>query len=381
MMRWIWLGMAAGCAGDATDADVTDANPTDSGEGGSGWTVRAHDCPGINRTDTLWVDDDGTMWIGCGSGTEGSGLYRSADDGVSWAIPDTNPGNVLVSMRVLSVHRGYGGLLYVAGEGPADSMVISLDTASEPYAATAVLTRGATVGTSFLAGPFVTTPSGAAFADSFNGSDALYRADDTVGDAATEWTQAGDWEDNGGSFQILDMVTVGEDFYGAGSTIAVPPHVFLPTQAKGQPAYAMTPVQLATGLGEWTGEMWGVAASASRVVAVGVDQDNDIGKIFVSGSDPYDSAQYTQIDVDPLLTGLPSSGSAWSRGVCMDADRVVVVGEMQPLGTGAFVLESTDGGASFTDITPAGGPASWSKCTFGPDGLVLAGAGMVAIEP
>ncbi|MEM6931331.1 MAG: hypothetical protein AAF602_30655, partial [Myxococcota bacterium] len=120
------------------------------------------------------------------------------------------------------------------------------------------------------------------------------------------------------------------------------------------------------------GEMWGVAASADRVVAVGVDQTNDRGMIFVSGDDPYDAAQYVQTEVDG------GGGSTWARGVCMEGDRVVVVGELQPLGRGAFVWSSTDGGATFEDITPDSDVDTWSKCALGPDGLVVAGAGAVA---
>ena len=375
-------GTGTGDAGSGTDGGSgMDSSTGDGGSDGgapSGWAVLPHDCPGINRTDALMADADGSLWVGCGSGTVGDGLYVSTDDGATWAIPATNPANVLNSFRVLSVHRGYGGFVYVAGEGPANAMVISLDTSATPYAAEAVLTRGGTVGTSFLAGPFVTTSSGAAFADSFNGADALYRPDDTVDDAAANWTDAGAWEDDGGTHQILDLVVVNDRFVGAGSTIAEPPHVFLPSMTGS--VFQMTPIQLVSGLGEWDGEMWGVAADPTRVVAVGVDQDNDIGKIFVSGTDQYDAADYTQIDIDPILgSRLPASGSTWARGVCMDGNRVVVVGEIQPLGQGGFVIESTDGGTTFNDITPDGSVASWSKCSIGGGRLVVAGAGSVGL--
>ncbi|MEM9195580.1 MAG: hypothetical protein AAGF12_40815 [Myxococcota bacterium] len=368
--------------GNLPDGPVGDA-PIDGGS--SGWAVRTHPCPGINRTDAFHVDDDGAMWLGCGSGNMGDGLFLSRDDGESWSIPDTQPGNVLSTFRVLSVHRGFGDLLYVAGEGPARAMVISLDTSSEPFAATAILTRGNTVGTSFLASPFVTTASGAAFADSFNGSDALYRPDGNVGDDATAWVEASAWEDDGGGHQILDMVAVGERFIGCGSTIAEPPFVFLPSMMGGAEPWQMTPVPLVEGgLGSFTGEMWGVAADNARVVAVGVDQDGDIGKIFISGADRYATADYTQIDIDPLLPSRVSgSDSTWGRGVCMTGDRIVVVGEVQPLGAGdntGFVLASTDGGGTFEDITPEGSPDTWSKCDIDAGGrLRVAGAGAVAL--
>ncbi|MCA9576265.1 MAG: hypothetical protein R3B40_22285 [Polyangiales bacterium] len=381
----------AGCGEETpnNNADMgmlsTDGGGSDLGGGGSAWTVRTHPCPGINRTDAFHVDTDGTMWLGCGTGAVGDGLYRSDDEGVSWAIPATSPANILTSFRVDSVHRGADGLVYVAGTGSNDARVISLDTNSTPFAAAAVLTAGGTVDTTFTVSPFVTTASGAAFADSLNGHGALYRPNDTVGDDGTLWTEAQDWESDDSGHQILDLVALGERFVGCGSTIAEPPFVYLPSQEPGAELWEMTPVALVSGLGAYTGEMWGVAASDARVVVVGVDQDNDIGKIFVSGTDRYAAADYTQIDIDGLLpTRVSGADSTWARGVCMAGNRVVVVGEIQPLGAGdnsGFVLESTDGGATFTDVTPDGSPDTWSKCVIDGSGRILvAGAGAVALS-
>lgn len=366
------------------DTSVDTSSP-DTGSPPSGWAVRSHPCPGVNRTDAFFVDSDGAYWLGCGSGADGDGLFYSEDQGQSWMIPATNPANVLTEFRVLSIHRGADGLLYVAGEGPARAMAISLDTSSSPFAAAAVLTRGSRIGFSFLASPFVTTASGAAFADSFNGSDLLYRPDGSIGDDAEMWTNAGDWEDDGSFHQILDAVLdeTGERLIGCGSTIAEPPLVYLPSQAAGAEPWQMTPVTLVDGLGSYTGEMWGVAANADRVVVVGVDQDNNVGKVFVSGADRYNAGDYTETSVDPLVNTVGDTDSTWSRGVCMRGDRVVVVGEVQPLGAGdnaGFVLESDDGGATFTDITPEGSPVTWSKCSIAADGtLSVAGAGMIAV--
>lgn len=370
-------------AGPGTDSGPgTDAGPGEDSGPASPWTVQSHPCPGINRTDAFHVDDDGTMWLGCGSGAEGAGLFVSAD-GASWDLAESSPAGIFENFRVLSIHRGFGGLLYVGGQRPGGTMVVSLDTASSPYATEAVLSAGGTVDTQFLASPFVTTEGGAAFADSFNGSSALYRADSSVGDDGQTWTVASEWEDDGSAHQILDMVVEGERFIGCGSTIAEPPYVFLPSMAAGAEPWEMTPINLAgDGLGAFEGEMWGVDANASRVVVVGVDQDRNVGKIFVSGADRYDAEGYAQIDIDPLLP-LGDTDSTWARGVCMDGERIVVVGEVQPLGVGdntGFVLESTDGGGTFTDVTPEGSPDTWSKCEIDAGGRVLvAGAGAVGI--
>ena len=79
---------------------------------------------------------------------------------------------------------------------------------------------------------------------------------------------------------------------------------------------------------------------------------------------------------------MSGADSTWARGVCMDDARVVVVGEIQPLGVGdntGFVLESNDGGVTFTDVTTDGSPDTWSKCTIDAGGRILvAGAGAVA---
>jgi hypothetical protein len=376
------IGMADGGGGSDAGSGGSDAgvDGVDGGPSPEGWAVRTHDCPGINRADALWADDEG-IWVGCGSGADGDGLFYSRDDGASWEIPATSPANVLTSFRVLSVHRGFGGLIYVAGEGPSGSMVISLDTATTPMTAEAVLNRGTTVGRSFLAGPFVTTSTGAAFADSFTGGDALYRADEATGPEAADWTDARDWETTDSSHQILDLVVRDGRFVGVGSTIAEPPYVFVPA-ADAEP-FSMTPVPLVSGLGAWDGEMWGVAANAQRIVAVGVDQDNDIGKMFISGADETNPDDYTQLDLDPLVAAASGSDSTWGRGVCMDGDRIAVVGEVQPLGAGdnsGFVLLSTDGGATWAESTPAGSPASWSKCQIVGSRLVVAGGGAIGIR-
>ena len=91
------------------------------------------------------------------------------------------------------------------------------------------------------------------------------------------------------------------------------------------------------------------------------------------GADRYTAAEYTTVDVSPLIGG----GKSWARGVCMRGDRVVVVGEKQPLrdDTG-LVLLSDNGGVSFTDVTPPGVGGSVSKCVVRADGsFVAAGAG------
>jgi hypothetical protein len=127
--------------------------------------------------------------------------------------------------------------------------------------------------------------------------------------------------------------------------------------------------------GGWIGEMWGVAANEERVVVVGIDQLANVGKIFVSGADPYAPSGYTVHDL-PDIVGAGGVGT-WARGVCMRGDQIVVVGERQPLSSNTgLAMRSTDGGQTFTDITPSAPGASLSKCSIRADGsVVVAGAG------
>src|SRR5690606_13740139 len=124
----------------------------------------------------------------------------------------------------------------------------------------------------------------------------------------------------------------------------------------------------------WEGELWGLAVNDQRLVAVGVDQDNDIGKILVSSADPYNAAGYSELSL-PDIVGSGGIGT-WARGVCMQGDVIVVVGERQPLGSATgLVMRSTNGGASFQNITPPGVTGSVSKCLIEPAGsIVVAGA-------
>ena len=61
----------------------------------------------------------------------------------------------------------------------------------------------------------------------------------------------------------------------------------------------------------------------------------------------------------------------------MHGNRVIVVGERQPLGSRTgLVFASSDGGQRFLDITPTNVGASVSKCVIAPDGtLFVAGSG------
>ncbi|MEZ4237454.1 MAG: hypothetical protein R3F59_15170 [Myxococcota bacterium] len=343
-----------------TDTDTTTTTtPTD------GWTRSAHPCFG-NRTDTMWWDEPDTVWVGCGSTTTGYGLFVSDDRGLTWSAPTTTPNGWFDTMRVDSISRSDDGLLYVAGiQTTGDERVVSLDTTTSPMVVGEVLSAMSQTWNNMQVGTFRRNSAGLAVAESLNGYDVAVRD----GDAGT-WFDGYGWWGGGASFQILDLAVHDDQFYGCGSTIAVPPQVFLPPPGGQAPgSFQMVPVQLVSGLAEFDGEMWGIAVDDAGVVVGGVDQDRDVGHIFVSGSDPYDAATWHDVDVSTLIPSDPT----WIRGVCRDGAEIVAVGEYTQRADG-LVLHSSDGGQTFTEITPSGaGPLH--KCQLLADGaLAVTGA-------
>ena len=335
-----------------------------------GWTLRAHPCPGTNRTDALHVDDEGTLWVGCGSGAEGAGLFRGSSDGATWGQLRDSSAGVLSAFRVSSIERGYDGALYVGGyHSGTRTMALRVDTRATPPTVESILVGVPRLGSNFHVGTLRVRRDGTALAESLTGADLLWRPASATG--ATGWTDVREtWSTDGAVRQMLDLVTLGDRFVGCGSTIASSPYVFLPVTAAGAAPYRMTPLVLSS---TWTGELWGVTASAARVVAVGVDQRNSRGKILVSGADPHQLAGWRETSLDAVLG---TTRRTWARGVCMRGDRIVAVGEH---GNTGIVVESTDGGDTWRDITPTGVSGTVSKCVIRADGtLVVAGsAGMV----
>lgn len=350
-----------------------------SAQGAAGWTLHSHPCPGGNRTDALHVDDDGTMWIGCGTNATGYGLFVSADDGESWSAANVTPVSKFAQYRVSSISRGHDGALYVAGASSISGnreMVLRVDTAMVPAPVTSTLVGVNQVGRSFHVGTYRELSDGRAIAEDLNGFGLLYRPGPGVGSSASAWTNASS------SHQILAMEVASHDaFFAGGSRINEPPRVFLPPDTPGDEPWAFETFAIPTAT-NFDGEIWGVAETDASVVAVGVDQDTATGKVFVSGTNPYLPADYVELDIPDYLDPGPGTGT-WARGVCAYESIIVVVGERQPLSSSSgFILVSFDGGASFADITPAGVSGSVSKCHIDEERVVVAGAaGFVGIRP
>lgn len=351
--------------------------------GSDGWILSSHPCPGGNRTDALQMDDDGTLWVGCGTNAAGYGLFVSHDGGINWSAANVSPSNVFDTYRSTSISRGHDGALYVAGISSTqgtDQMVLRVDTSTSPSPVSITLSSVAQVGRAFHVGNYRELPTGEAIAEDLNGYSLLYRPTPTTGTSAADWTQVD------GQYQILDMTLTQDREYiiAGGSRIVEPPRVFLPPMDPAtQAPWEFETFALPTAF-NWDGEIWGVASTNNRLYAVGVDQDSHTGKIFLSGPNPYVDSAYQELSLPDLIN--PGGGTGtWSRGVCAYNNTVVVVGERQPLSShGGLILISTNAGQTFTDITPVDVGASVSKCAIldeaGPI-VVVGSAGFVGILP
>lgn len=340
------------------------------------WTTYTHPCPGLARTDALHRDANGTLWVGCGTGQNGRGLFVSFNGGSNWSQVTTNPSGFISDFRVNTITRGHDGALYVGGVDTvigSNLRVARLDTSgSMPYAVSATLTATAQVGRQFTVGNYGELSDGRALAESLTGFDKLFRPNANTPPAASNWTIPSNSLD-----QFTQMVVHNDGFYAAGSRINVPPKVFLPPLSPGAQPWELVEVVLDP---SFDGEMWGIAVNNDRVVAVGVDQDSNTGMIFVSTGNPYSAANYISHTL-PDIIGTGGTGT-WARGVCMRGDLIVVVGERQPLsGATGRVMASSNGGASFTNITPAAPGETVSRCAIAQNGevIVAGAAGFIGI--
>ena len=320
-------------------------------------------------------DADGTLWVGCGTNAVGYGLFVSENGGATWLAAPVDTERLLEEFRVSSISRGHDDALYVAGfDAGSRNMVLRLDTKETPFATTVALVGVNVVGRSFHVGSYRELSDGRAIAESLNGVPLLYRPSPAVGNSAADWTRYQELP-----VQILDLAVDRDVFYGAGGAINRAPHLFLPPRTVGADPFEFEVVALPTG---WEGELYGIAVNSRRLVAVGVNQDWGVGKIMVSGPDIYDASGYSEISLHTII-GLGGAGT-WLRGVCMRDDHIVAVGERYPLsGNSGRVVQSFDGGASFTYVTPDYGATTISKCIIEPDGtVVVAGsANFIGILP
>ena len=353
---------------DRTDAvEDSEADRTDAVADGEAdrevdemsWTsLPAHPCQG-NRTDALWFDDGAVGYVGCGTTAEGVGLFVTRDRGRSWELLD----DAFATWRINDIRRAPDGLLWVSGnDRDGSGRAATVDTAVAPVRVKVTLSSDQFGGP---IGDIAAHADGRVVAEALNGTQVLLRAA-----GAAEFVLLDSWTDEGVNDQILDLTVTADGFQGCGSTIAAPPMVFLPSSSGDAQGLELTPIALSS---EFSGELWGIAAlDDGRFVAVGVNQTDAVGTIFVSSHDPYDPEAWKAADIADLLTG-----HTWFRGVCSGADRIVVVGERQPLSRATgLVLLSDDGGSTWEVITPTDPPSTISRCVVLDDmSVIVAGSG------
>ncbi|MEL6344375.1 MAG: hypothetical protein AAFV53_14755 [Myxococcota bacterium] len=353
---------------EEADTDTDTDTDTDADVDRDGWRLTFHPCTG-NRTDALFFDDPQTGYVGCGTTTVGTGLYRTTDGGQTWDRPSTSPAGFLDTFRVNHVSRSDDGKLYIAGTGDNDARVLSADTSGSTWNLEAFLSADPQSGSSFQVGSFARTSSGFAVAESLTGTDIVYRDAD-----GEDWQSGyGWWSDiDSSGIQLLDMMMYDDKIYGCGSRINQPPYVFLPRR---DGAFGFEAIQLASGLGEYNGEMWYVHADEQGVIVGGVNQSRDVGMVYFSSADPYETSGWSVLDISSIVG---DSDASWIRGVCRNttAGVTVLVGEVTNRNDG-LVFISNDGVTfrnATADIDPTLGPMH--RCQIFDDGtIVVTGSG------
>ena len=304
------------------------------------WSETTHPCVG-NRTDALWCDDASTCFVGCGTTTNGQGMYTTSDGGESWDTLSTSPAGLLDDMRVNSISRSSNGHLYIGGNGPGDNRVVSMDSSGNLTVEHEA--QGQTWNT-FQVGSFRRADNGFAISESLTGSDIISRTSDTEG-----WTDHYGWwaDDNSAGLQVLDMESLGNAIYGCGSTINTPPQVMIPSTD----GNVFESVQLANGDTEYPGEMWGIDAHTAIIAVGGVNQERDVGMSYHAPTSGNLSSPDTWRAFDFSVV-LPDKAT-WVRDVCIDSDASYIAVVEDPQLSEGYVFRIYANGSS-DDLTVYG---------------------------
>ena len=355
--------------GGGTD---TGGGGTDTGGGGgtSGWATSGSPPCSPNA---LWFDDRDNGFAACGDKNSGEGLYTTHDGGETWTSQKK-----LGSVRINDIRRGPDGLLYAAGQDQiGGSPVFTIDESNPeklevladlyPWGDKAFTKVG-------QAENVAVTEDGQVFVDSLTGTTAAYTPG--AGKSVETWCDGSDssnfnptpdfgWcelhgvgeeslaDPNANAYQIRAVRAYGNKFYAVGSQINDPAKARMPSKLPGA-LYHFQTVQLQKD-GE-DGElldmhMW----SDTKIIAVGSDQSGYLPLIFICDGDCYDKAAWTQIELDDWDM---SWDEAAGKAVAVQGDHIIVVGNQVPTSKGGIVVESTDGGKNWTDLTPVAAAAT-----------------------
>ena len=360
----------------------TKANRIGDADGNLGpWFRSTHPCIG-NRTDAMWFDDANTGFVGCGSTTEGYGMYGTSDGGVTWSVTPST-GDFVAGMRVNSISRASDGKLYVGGTGNSGARVVSLDggTLGEFYLKPS---SGAQSWQTYQVGTFRIDSKGRAISESLTGSDVMFWPDSGGQQVTAEeaingygwWNDAG-VEGNGA--QILDMEIYDDRFYAVGSTISQPPYFFFEPQG-GFASDAFNPgaIKLSgDGLSAFIGEVWDISIdSGGDMLLSGVNQSSNVGVVWFNSGDPTQASSWTMFDAGPVIPDTPNNRTRFYGG-CREGDLMMAVGDYSQR-TDALAIVSLDGGSSWAMVNPPGRGADavgpLSQCQIFGDQIYITGA-------
>lgn len=381
MRAFVLLSLATGLAacgggGGDTRGGTTANRIGDADEHLGPWVRHSHTCL-ANRTDALWVDDDGTLWTGCGSGTRGEGLHRSTDGGATWHNPPS-PGNVLQVMRINDIWRAEDGVLYASGTTAGGSnrvrvVAIEGDVADAFYMAP---DSGAQPWQTFQVTGFRVDVAGhRAVASNAGGHDIIYWPD--MNDDGTNgygWWDGTDFT----STRTIDLEIHDGRFYGTGSSIIQPPMFYYEPEEGMGDTYFMEVINLSPdGLGSFNGEAWslGIDAQGNMVVA-GVNQGSNTAVVWYNNGDPRDRSDWVFVDLTPVI---PDTSANMTRfyGACRDGDLIVAVGDYSQRET-ALLFASTDAGQTWNMFNPPGRGADavgpLNRCQIKDNKVYVAGA-------
>ncbi len=370
---WLVAGCDLGLGSDGDD-DVTTGGDSavDPGwvtPGESGWQELKTALP--CRPNALWFDDRQNGFIGCGDKAEGAGLWSTWDGGQTWQSHAA-----FADIRINDIRRGPDGKLYGAGQFLAEeSPVFTIDEGATDLAATGLYTWGDKAHTKVgQAENVAVTANGQILIDSLTGTTGAYKAaggdfvelhglgEEQITDLApcTDDSECGSGSckssaECGGTdpccqpalaWQLRSIVAYDNAFYGCGSLINDPARVRLPSRLDGATYHFETVVlQDESEDGELLDmHLW----SQTRMIVVGSDQSGTQPLIFVLNGDPYQKANWTQVSLSD--SGIDWAGRAFA--VSAAGDNVVVVGEKSPSSKGGFIIASSDGGLTWSDVTP-----------------------------
>ena len=296
-------------------------------------TASVGPCEGY-RTEALLLDQEGTIWAGCGSDP---GLFKLTAGATAFASVAGYEDYLIYDLEQAD------GLLYVGGglwEGKdilkTYDPATGVSETSLKFSGAAPFMRMSKIQNVALA------TDGDIMVDSLNGNYIGWFH-------GAEWTEGYYWNEgalqgNDKGYQMSQLIAYGDRFYACGSVINQPPTVFLPS-TEPEATYHFKPVELAGP--DRDGALEGLAVlGEDHMVAVGVNETTNHGVIFTCTKDCTEAASWVELDVEDDL-GVEGGAKLWA--VTFDATGTLglAVGDLFPGNTGGYVLITSDGGLTW----------------------------------